>query len=305
MTKRLFEAFLDGRRKLGNKKQVWHSSHSTMGGRTKTVCPPNFPQNNWNIQVPSKLFITRGHRCACVPCYHHKMPKLIILTGAGLSAESGLRTFRDSNGLWENHSIEEVCHGATWRRNFELVHRFYNERRTQLGTVEPNPAHRMIARWQSLYDTVLLTQNVDDLLERAGCVDVVHLHGFLPELRCVQCEYVWDIRYTQWNGEKCPDCGSASDVRPHIIFFGEEAPRYATLWRTFNSLTAKDVVLIIGTSGVVLPVNDMAERYPGYKILNNLAPEPSIQEHNFEKVLYRPATKAVEEIDAILAEKFP
>ena len=232
------------------------------------------------------------------------MPKLIILTGAGLSAESGLRTFRDSNGLWENHSIEQVCHGDTWRRNFALVHRFYNDRRTQLGTVEPNRAHLMIARWQSLYDTVLLTQNVDDLLERAGCQDVVHLHGFLPELRCVQCEYVWDIGYTKWNGEKCPDGGSISEIRPHIIFFGESAPRYATLWRTFNELKARDVVLIIGTSGVVLPINDMAARYPGFKILNNLTPEPSIQDDNFEKVLYMPATKAVEEIDAILSEKF-
>ena len=97
------------------------------------------------------------------------MAKLIILTGAGLSAESGLRTFRDSNGLWENHSIDVVCNGATWRANYDLVQTFYNDRRTQLASAAPNAAHRMIAGWQQRYETVILTQNVDDLLERAGC----------------------------------------------------------------------------------------------------------------------------------------
>ena len=232
------------------------------------------------------------------------MAKLIILTGAGLSAESGLRTFRDANGLWENHSIKDVCDGATWRRNFDLVHQFYNERRTQLATAEPNPAHRMIARWQFRYDTILLTQNVDDLLERAGCRNVVHLHGFLPELCCVQCDHVWSIGYTAWMKEtQCPECRSVRDVRPHIVFFGEQAPHYGTMWSAFQSLAPQDVVVIMGTSGVVLPVGDMALQFPGFKILNNLAPELAIDDRVFDKVFHMPATKAVEKIDAILCER--
>lgn len=228
------------------------------------------------------------------------MAKLIILTGAGLSAESGLQTFRDSNGLWENHSVEEVCNGATWRRNFGLVHRFYNDRRTQLASAESNAAHRMIARWQSLYNTVLLTQNVDDLLERAGCVDVVHLHGFLPELVCVRCGHVWSIGYTAWKGMPCPECNSTCEVRPHIVFFGESAPHYASMRNAFAALTPQDVVIVIGTSGAVLPVSDMAMHFPGFKILNNLASEPTINEIAFEEVFHMPATQAVEKIDAIL-----
>ena len=142
------------------------------------------------------------------------MAKLIVLTGAGLSVESGVRTFRDNNGLWENHSIEQVCNGATWRANFDLVHQFYNDRRAQLSTVEPNPAHRAIARWQSRYETILLTQNVDDLLERAGCHDVVHLNGFLPEMQCVDCGHVWNIGYVEWQKSvNCPQCPSVRAVR--------------------------------------------------------------------------------------------
>jgi NAD-dependent deacetylase len=233
------------------------------------------------------------------------MPKLIILTGAGLSAESGLRTFRDSNGLWENHSAGEICNGSTWRRNFELVHKFYNDRRTRLATAEPNAAHRMIARWQSRCAAILLTQNVDDLLERAGCTNVVHLHGFLPELCCAQCGHVWNIGCTAWTkGTQCPECRSTRDVRPHIVFFGEPAPHYVAMWSAFQSLAPRDVVLVIGTSGVVLPVGDMARQFPGFKILNNLAPEPAIDGRAFDEVLHMPATKAAEKIDAILSGRF-
>ncbi|MEI8340567.1 MAG: Sir2 family NAD-dependent protein deacetylase [Verrucomicrobiota bacterium] len=232
------------------------------------------------------------------------MSKLIVLTGAGLSAESGVRTFRDSNGLWENHSIEQVCNGATWRANFDLVHQFYNDRRAQLSTVEPNPAHRAIARWQSRYETILLTQNVDDLLERAGCRDVVHLHGFLPEMQCVDCGHVWNIGYVEWQKSvNCPQCPSVRAVRPHIVFFGEPAPRYETMWRAFDSLREDDVVVVIGTSGVVLPVTQMASYFPGYKILNNLASEQAIDERAFDRVIHKPATLAAEDIDRVLEER--
>lgn len=232
------------------------------------------------------------------------MPKLIILTGAGLSAESGLRTFRDNDGLWENHSVHEICDGRTWRKNFELVHKFYNDRRTQLATAVPNEAHRMIAKWESLYDTTILTQNVDDLLERAGCKNVVHLHGFLPEMTCASCEAVWSIGYTEWKTDSiCPSCGSVRDVRPRIVFFNEPAPHYTTLWDSLDSLTDRDVLLVIGTSGTVLPISQIVSMYPGFKILNNLAPESAIEDTHFNRVLHMPATEAAKGIDRILAER--
>ena len=232
------------------------------------------------------------------------MPKLVILTGAGLSAESGLRTFRDQNGLWENHSIDDVCNGHTWRANFPLVHRFYNARRLQLATAEPNAAHRQIADWVSRYETVILTQNVDDLLERAGCREVVHLHGFLPEMTCASCDHVWNIGYEEWKaGEHCPRCQSVKDARPNIVFFNEPAPQYETMWDTFAALTSQDVVIVIGTSGVVLPISAMALEFRGYKILNNLAPEPTIDGNVFDRVFYQPATQAAAEIEQVIRER--
>jgi NAD-dependent deacetylase len=232
------------------------------------------------------------------------MAKLIILTGAGLSAESGLRTFRDNDGLWENHSVEEICDGRTWRRNFELVHKFYNDRRTGLATAEPNEAHRMIAKWESLYDTIILTQNVDDLLERAGCKKVVHLHGFLPEMTCAMCESIWNIGYTTWKSDTpCPTCKSLGEARPRIVFFGEAAPHYRTLWDSLDSLSDRDVLLVIGPSGTVLPISQIAAMYPGFKILNNLGSESAIEDNLFDKVLHIQATQAAKIIDPILNER--
>lgn len=232
------------------------------------------------------------------------MPKLVILTGAGLSAESGLRTFRDQNGLWEDHSVNDVCNGDTWRANFSLVQRFYNARRTQLATTQPNLAHRQIAAWQGRYETVLLTQNVDDLLERAGCREVVHLHGFLPEMTCAQCGHIWNIGYDEWEpGGECPRCHSVKDARPQIVFFHEPAPNYGLMWDTFGALTSKDVVLVIGTSGVVLPITDIAVQFRGFKILNNLDPEPAINGNVFDCVFYMRATQAVAEIDRVLRDR--
>lgn len=232
------------------------------------------------------------------------MPKLLILSGAGLSAESGLRTFRDQDGLWENHSIDEVCNGATWQTNYALVHQFYNARRTQLATAEPNAAHRQIVAWQQRHKTVILTQNVDDLLERAGCRDVVHLHGFLPEMTCADCGHVWNIGYAPWQtGASCPHCGSARGVRPHIVFFGEPAPQYETMWNAFEALTSRDMLLVIGTSGVVLPVAQIALNYRGFKVLNNLAEEDAIPGRVFDRVFYQPATEAAGEIDRIVRKR--
>jgi len=147
---------------------------------------------------------------------------------------------------------------------------------------------------------------VDDLLERAGCRNVIHLHGFLPELRCTACGHLWNIGYTEWPaGSQCPSagCGSIRGVKPNIVFFGEMAPRYADLWEAFESTASDDVMIVIGTSGVVLPVNAMASAFNGFSILNNLEAEPAIDDSLFARTFYLPATQAAPQIGEVLRER--
>jgi len=231
------------------------------------------------------------------------MAKLIILSGAGLSAESGIATFRDKNGLWERYDLEEVCNISTWKQNFEKVHQFYNERRLQLGKVGPNAAHFQIAQWEAKYETVLLTQNIDDLLERGGCKEVNHLHGFLTQMHCKACGHRWSIGYTEWKvGDRCrrESCRSARGVKPNVVFFGETAPMYSLLRHTVEDLQSEDVFLVMGTMGAVLPIDSMARRAKCTRILNNLAEGEEINAKHFEHVFYEPATQAISKIDAVL-----
>ena len=147
----------------------------------------------------------------------------VILTGAGISAESGLPTFRDKDGLWEGYRVEEVACPQAFRRDPELVHRFYNLRRAALKTVEPNAAHHALARLQQQFPgtVTLVTQNVDDLHERAGSTGVIHMHGELRKIRCLQCghgaEWVDDLQ----TATACPACGRTGGLRPDIVWFGE------------------------------------------------------------------------------------
>src|SRR5690625_2961344 len=158
--------------------------------------------------------------------------KIFIFTGSGISAESGLTTFRGSEGLWNNHSIDDVCNEFTWQQNYELVHQFYNDLRHTLANTQPNQAHYSIAKIQKKYgqNVQIVTQNVDDLLERAGATNVLHLHGNLSELTCAYCEHEWDIGYQMvdiHNPEhmQCPNCKQDNQcVRPNIVFFGGPAP---------------------------------------------------------------------------------
>ena len=219
--------------------------------------------------------------------------KVMILSGAGLSAESGLRTFRDSGGLWEEYDVSEICSIQGFERNPIKVLAFYDDRRSQLANVKPNNAHKIIAKIKAKYpsDVHILTQNVDDLLERAGCKDVVHLHGFLPELRCMTCEFVFDIGYESYKGKVCPKCGSGS-VRHNIVMFGERAPHYATLYGLMQDL---DLLVVVGTSGEVLPIDSFA-RSARQSILNNLDDPNGIARH-FSKSYIEPATTALPKIE--------
>ncbi|MEE3712462.1 Sir2 family NAD-dependent protein deacetylase [Campylobacter sp. CLAX-7218-21] len=232
------------------------------------------------------------------------MKKVLILSGAGLSAESGLRTFRDSDGLWEEYDIEEVCSARGFRANRQKVLDFYDKRRAQLAECEPNEAHRMIARIKAKYpeQIAVLTQNVDDLLERAGCQKVVHLHGFLPEIYCQNCKKVEYIGYEAINAkEHICKCG-CKKFRHNIVMFGEAAPFYATLYHELEVLRyAKNSLFVcIGTSGQVLDVASFA-KYAKNSILNNL--DKSDIDHAFSKCYIEKATTAAPKIEADI-EKF-
>lgn len=238
------------------------------------------------------------------------MKKLVVFSGAGLSADSGIQTFRDKDGLWENHNVDQIASIATWKQNLTTVHRFYNARRAQLAEVEPNAAHLMLADWQRRYGAVLLTQNIDDLLERAGCTDVVHLHGDLRAMQCKACGNQWPVGYAAWDPseDRCPKCSSRKGVKPGVVFFGEAAPHYRTMWRTFTELTTGDVLVVIGTSGKVIDIGSVAAGSRATTILSNLEPSseasmpgaPVAEDRHFHHVLHGRAAAIAPDLDSLI-----
>lgn len=173
---------------------------------------------------------------------------IVVLTGAGISAESGIPTFRDSGGLWENHDIESVATPEGWARNPERVLKFYNARRRQLKTVTPNAAHQALVELESKYRVDVITQNVDDLHERAGSTNVMHLHG---ELTKVRSERFPDLVYSCHEDINMGDqCEKGHQLRPHVVWFGEEVP----MLESAAQLTeVADIILVIGSSMQVYP----------------------------------------------------
>jgi len=174
---------------------------------------------------------------------------IVVLTGAGISAESGLSIFRDNGGLWEQHSVYDVATPEAFERNRDLVLRFYNERRRQLQSVQPNPAHRLLAELERRYRVTVVTQNVDDLHERGGSSHVLHLHGELTKARSsAYPDLIYDIGYRDIHpGDTC-DRGA--QLRPHIVWFGEEVPM---LNAAAEVVRTADRLLIVGTSLQVYP----------------------------------------------------
>ena len=183
--------------------------------------------------------------------------KLVVLSGAGVSAESGVSTFRDSNGLWENHKVEDVASIEGWYRNPQVVLDFYNARRAQMAHVKPNAAHRAIAELEAGWDVTVVTQNVDNLHEMAGSTRIIHLHGELTKVRPENCynemdnyseETVFDVGYEPINlGDLAPN---GAQLRPHIVWFGEAVPYINA---AIDAVSKADVLLIIGTSLQVYP----------------------------------------------------
>lgn len=174
--------------------------------------------------------------------------KWIIFSGAGLSKESGLATFRSKDGLWANHSIKEVCHGSTWRANRQQVFDFYEQRWQEIQSAQPHDGHAWCVEMERRGAT-LITQNIDTLLERAGAQRVLHVHGRIDRWQCFECEHLWqreDLAPTH-----CPACHS-EDIRVDVVFFGERARGYRAMEHHLMSLGKNDTLVIIGTTGQVV-----------------------------------------------------
>ena len=210
--------------------------------------------------------------------------KVVILTGAGISAESGIKTFRDADGLWEDHSIEDVATPYAWQRDPNLVWRFYQARRNQLLQVEPNPAHlALVSLEEFLGDNFLLvTQNVDDLHSRAGSKNLIHMHGELRILRCEKCYETFDLMEEKHLTEHyvpCPSC-SHERLRPHIVWFHEMPLKMSEIYAAVEDC---DVFITIGTSGHVYPAAgliDVAKQAGAHCIGVNLEPPMNIAQHD-------------------------
>lgn len=230
-----------------------------------------------------------------------KKPKFIaVLTGAGVSAESGVPTFRDANGLWATHRIQDVACPKAFARDPELVHKFYNERRknVQLPEVQPNAAHIALAKLQKEYKggtVFLVTQNVDNLHERGGSTSVLHMHGELLKARCTstgkifpwQCDIVL-------NDDKCPCCSKVGTLRPHIVWFGE-MPFYMD--QIHHALAKTDLFISCGTSGNVYPAAGFARTARANKALTvEINADEGINASDFDVNLYGSASDVIPQV---------
>ncbi|MDG3581542.1 SIR2 family NAD-dependent protein deacylase [Galbibacter pacificus] len=202
------------------------------------------------------------------------MKKIVVLTGAGMSAESGINTFRDANGLWEGHDVMEVASPQGWHNNMELVLNFYNERRRQLKTVKPNKAHLALAELEKNYNVSIVTQNVDDLHERAGSARVIHLHGELLKARST---FDKDLVYDWINDINIGDfCEHQQQLRPHIVWFGEAVPMIEV---AIEEVKTADIIMVIGTSMQVYPAAGLVDYKKPNAPLFFIDPKPSISEN--------------------------
>lgn len=225
--------------------------------------------------------------------------KIVISTGAGISKESGISTFREADGLWENYPVMEVCSATGFRRNPALVHEFYNERRRQLMTCKPNAAHRGLVELEKDFDVQVITQNVDDLHERAGSSNILHLHGELMKLRAVEDpEYIESL--TADRLESTPDTRGTNGMhmRPHIVFFEEPVPN---MERAIELVRQADIFVVIGTSLVVYPAASLLHYVRTGVPIFYIDPHPaSIAGIPGVTVIAEPATQGVRTLTRLL-----
>lgn len=222
------------------------------------------------------------------------MKKIVVLSGAGMSAESGISTFRDADGLWRNYRMEEVASPIAWNNGIDLVLEFYNIRRKQLFEVEPNKGHEALVNLEKHFDVEIVTQNVDDLHERAGSSKVLHLHGELKKVRSTVDEslvYALD----QWELKKGDLCEKGSQLRPHIVWFGEAVPAIS---QAIEIVGEADILMIIGTSLAVYPAAGLIDfakaNIPIYYI------DPNAKDYSFKNNVNCIAKKAGDELPKLV-----
>ena len=213
------------------------------------------------------------------------MKKIIVLSGAGISQESGIQTFRGEDGLWEGHRVEDVATPEAWMSNPNLVMEFYNQRRKNVLQALPNKAHRALVQLESSYDVHIITQNVDDLHERAGSKQVLHLHGLIRQARSVQSGEVYDIEGSELNlGDLCP---RGAQLRPHIVWFGEDVPMIEP---AIEIISLADIVIVVGTSLLVYPAASLLNYAPSEAPIYLVDPDTPIEhprvKHIREKATY-------------------
>ncbi len=216
------------------------------------------------------------------------MKRIVALTGAGISAESGIKTFRDVDGLWEGHEVTEVASPIGWKNNMELVLDFYNQRRKQLLQVEPNAAHYALVELQEKYEVEIITQNIDDLHERAGSSKVTHLHGELLKARSTFDENL----VMDWKEDIKPGdfCEHNHQLRPHVVWFGEAVP----MFQKSAEITAKaDILIIVGTSMQVYPAAGLLDFAPRQTPIYFIDPKPNIRESRNLHIIHKTAVEGV------------
>jgi len=218
--------------------------------------------------------------------------KLVVLTGAGVSAESGLKTFRDSDGLWEGYEVTDVATPGAWRRNPQLVLDFYNMRRKDVAVANPNAAHYGLAELEKDFDVTIITQNIDDLHERAGSTKIVHLHGEIFKMRSeADEELIYDVRTDMKIGDKATD---GSQLRPAIVWFEEPVPKIEEAIRIVNDA---DIFIVVGTSLVVYPaaglINYARAHIPKYIVDKKIPYTSAIRNLT---TIEKPATEGVKDL---------
>ncbi|MEO8446271.1 MAG: NAD-dependent deacylase [bacterium] len=226
--------------------------------------------------------------------------KIVVLTGAGISAESGLSTFRDSGGLWEGHNVMDVASPEGWRRNKELVLDFYNQRRRQLLKALPNEAHTSLAKLEAKFDVTVITQNVDDLHERGGSTRIIHLHGELNKSRSsIDENLIYDCKVDIKIGDKCD---KGSQLRPNIVWFGEMVP---AMDEAIEYVMKADMLIVIGTSMVVYPAAGLIEftstGIPKY-VIDPRKPESHIMDSDLTFIQKKATMGTAELVNKLLAE---
>jgi len=225
-------------------------------------------------------------------------PKLVILSGAGVSAESGLKTFRDGDGLWEDHRVEDVATPEAFARDPQLVLNFYNYRRQACAEAQPNAAHAGLAALEKDFDVTIITQNIDDLHERAGSTNVHHLHGEIFKMRSVNDEdTIYDIRTEIQLGDLAPD---GHQLRPHIVWFGEAVPK---IYEVMPIVQQADIFVVIGTSLLVYPAAGLVDLVPYGKPVFILDKKlPSMKSSPYLQAIEKPASEGIQDLYKALAE---